>query len=172
MAGPVMLHCFISIFFIILQLSNVYSDEEANVQCIHNYQELKTSLLNNSDNIDNLLLAFYPPNKPPAHVLNVYYYIQLLDTVEDEDNDTNQTHPHFEKPTTTADYIFQWVDSSTLLLTEIRLFQALSFGIIKLEIGNVDITIDPFCDENKAIDLLNVATVWVCSGCILNSKCT
>ena len=132
------------IFFIVLQLSEVQcnhvSDED---DCIADYQELKQSLLNNTG---SLLLAFYPPNESPTRVLNVFYYIEPL-------NDT--------EPNMTADYIFQWVDSSTLLLTEFDLFQALSFRIAALKSNDVNVTIAPFCNEDEAIDLLNQGTTWV-----------
>ena len=62
-----------------------------------------------------------------------------------------------------ADYIFQWVDSSTILLTEVRLFQTLSFYIAQLTIANVTIVLPPFCDENKTLSLLNTLTMWVSS---------
>ena len=128
----------------VLQLSEVQSNHalEDN-DCIVDYQELKQSLLNNSG---SLLLAFYPPNKSPTRVLNVFYYIE-------PSNDTEQNM--------TADYIFQWVDSSTLLLTEFDLFKALSFRIAALTSNDVNVTIAPFCNEDEAIDLLNQGTVWV-----------
>ena len=129
--------------------------------CIDNYGELKLSIVNNSENAENLLKSFYPPNQSPAHMLNVYYYIVI--TTDDDEGEVigNETHEHFENPNVTADYIFQWADSSTLLLTEFRLFRALSFGIAGLELGEVDVKVDPFCDSDKALQLLNLATVWV-----------
>ena len=38
-----------------------------------------------------------------------------------------------------------WVDSSTLLLTEVRLFQALTFYIAQLTISEVMVVLPPFC---------------------------
>ena len=147
----------LSVLFILFHVSlGVYGS----TKCIQNYQELRASIQNNSENADNLLLAFYPPNRSPAHLLNVYYYIVDHENGQEEDGG-NVTHPNFENPNTTADYIFQWVDSSTLLLTEFRLFQALSFEIAGLETGAVDVKISPFCDSNKEVELLNLATVWV-----------
>lgn len=136
-----------------------YKTEAAN--CINNYEELKTSIINNSENIENLLQGFYPPNQSPSHILNVYYYTQLLDSDDKTVNETNVSHPHFEQPNNTANYIFQWVDSSTLLLFEWRLFDALSFGIAELDVYNISLSIRPFCDEDEAVKLLNMATVWV-----------
>ena len=137
--------------------------------CINNYQDLQLSILNNSENSESLLKAFYPPNKSPAHLLNVYYYISINEAPEEyvEDLVGNETHPHFENPNVTADHIFQWVDSSTLLLTEFKLFHALSFGIAALETGEVRVQVDPFCNEDDEVELLNLATIWV--NCIINA---
>ena len=130
--------------------------------CVDNYYELKSSILNSSENAENLLKSFYPPNQSPAHVLNVYYYIN------DFEQFGNETHPKFENPNITADYIFQWVDSSTLLLTEFRLFRALSFGIAGLETGEVSIKVPlPFCNNDTELELLNLATVWVKNNLII-----
>ena len=135
---------YILIFFVVIHLSAVQSNHvpEDN-DCIDNYQELRQSLLDNSG---SLLLAFYPPNESPTRVLNVFYYIEAVNATE---------------PNMTADYIFQWVDSSTLLLTEFDLFKALSFGIAALKPNDVNVTIAPFCHDDEAIDLLNQGTTWV-----------
>ncbi len=141
------------VFLLIFQACN---GTQPITDCIDNYNELKVSILNSSENAENLLKNFYPPNQSPAHVLNVYYYINGFEEIG------NETHPKFENPNITADYIFQWVDSSTLLLTEFRLFRALSFSIAGLETGELSIKVPfPFCDDDRELELLNLATVWV-----------
>ena len=116
--------------------------------CIKNYGELKEAILNNTENQEDLLFGFYPPNQSPSHIITVYYYIT--------------PNPYYEFNSTAANYTFQWVDSSTLLLMEWRLFDALSFGIAELKEYNMSIIVSPgFCDESEAEKLLNMATIWV-----------
>lgn len=132
-------------------------------KCIDNYGELKSSILNNSENTEDLLKGFYPPNQSPSHVVTVRYYIQPIVNISDTaDNTTNGTFS-YDELNHTASYTYRWVDSSTLLLMDWKLFDALSFGIAKLSAVNISIIISPFCNKDDAVDLLNMATVWVSS---------
>ena len=143
-------------FYVGIIVQGVHSNDQSTADinnCIDDYQELKNALLNNSG---RLLLGFYPPNQSPSRVMNVYYNIE-----QPNPDDDNASYQSFESHNISTDYIFQWVDSSTLLLTEIRLFQALSFGIASLKINEVNVSIPPFCDDDEAVDLLNQATIWV-----------
>lgn len=165
---PLLNDMFLVVGLLILFSASVISTETA--PCIKNYHDLKTSIVNNSENAQNLLTTFYPPNRSPAHILIVYYYLASVYQEDNTDNITgNETHPHFENPNITADHIFQWMDSSTLLLTEFRLFKALTFGIAGLESGELEIKVDkPFCNSDDEVKLLNLATIWV-SQC-MNSR--
>ena len=96
-------------------------------------------------------------------MVNVFYHVEESARLLDASDDNETMFPNFEEPKTTADYIFQWVDSSTILLTQVRLFQTLSFYIAQLTISNVTIVLPPFCDENKTLSLHNTLTVWVSS---------
>lgn len=126
--------------------------------CISNYGELKEAILNNTENKEDLLRGFYPPNQSPSHILTVYYYLQPH---------FNSSYPD-EFNTTNASYVFQWVDSSTLLLLEWRLFNALSFDISQLTENNITLIISPtFCDKDEEVELLNMATIWVCCNVCL-----
>lgn len=142
--------CFL-LFLLLQQMS-------AGIQCIRNYGELKETILNNTENQEDLLFGFYPPNQSPSHIITVYYFITPLEA------GPNATNPNYEEDlnATAASYTFQWVDSSTLLLMEWRLFDALSFSIAELKEYNMSIIVSPgFCDESEAVKLLNMATIWV-----------
>ena len=115
--------------------------------CISNYQELRASLVSYPQNIDNLLMAFYPPNQSPSHALDVHYNILGGEGIN-------------------ATYQFRWVDSSVLLLVEVELLEALSLNMANLVVRNVSIVLDPFCHEGMILDLLDLATIWVsCTIC-------
>ena len=148
---------------LVILLSVYYSSGSSDDNCIGNYGELKNSILNNTENTEDLLRGFYPPNQSPSHVVTIYYYIQPI-----SDNTTNGT-VSYDQLNNTASYTYRWVDSSSLLLTEWQLFDALSFGISKLNAQNMSIIITPFCNEDEAINLLNMATVWV-SFCFITNN--
>ena len=125
-----------------LAMMNAISFSSAAASCINNYQELRASLVSYPQNIDNLLMAFYPPNQSPTHALDVHYSILGAEDVN-------------------ATYQFRWVDSSVLLLLEVELFEALSFNMANLAVRNISIVLDPFCHEGMILDLLDLATIWV-----------
>ena len=148
---------------VVLSLTVVHGQQQTtyDAECISTYQDLKNAVITNANNTQSLLLGFYPPNQSPSHVVNVFYHIEESGSDLDASDDNTTMFPNFEEPNSTADYIFQWVDSSTLLLTEVRLFQALSFYIAQLTISEVTVVLPPFCNDSDSLWLLNALTVWV-----------
>ena len=113
------------------------------------------SLLSNDFNIQSLTQAFFPTNRHPALVVEVYYYV-------------NQTvHPQDPKisSNSTADYsyVYRWYASAILGFIRPEVLSALSISTLTVEMSNADIVLASLIsdDEDWVRDLLSTATTWV-----------
>ena len=148
------------LLILVLQSNNCHAQEEEidEVTCISNYQQLKSSLRNNStDNIRYLLDTFYPPNKSTVHVVWIYYCII----------NSAISYSSFNCTADTANYTYWWVDNGLLTIIDYQVLGGLSFNLAHLISSDLELIIHPFCsDVENELQLLNTLTSWVSmQGC-------
>ncbi len=150
----------IAIFIVLSQVFLLCKSQN----CIENYQELKATIRSNvTDNIHDMLIVFYPPNKSTNHIVFVHYCV----VGEDDDdllygsNTTNSTENLFCNDTF-IEYKFEWLVNSLPLLTDTDVLKANTFDFAALNQVNLTINIiDPFCDGVDGLTMLETLTVWV-----------
>lgn len=117
--------------------------------CIDNYEELKTTLRDNTtDNIEKLLDTFYPPNESTVHSVLVTYCFET----------SNTTNYCLDNIT------YHWSSNALLLVVEAELLNALTLHLFDLISRNVTLMMQtPFCSTDINTNLLftETLTTWV-----------
>jgi hypothetical protein len=116
--------------------------------CINSYPELIVNL--QTHNTKQLLDAFYPPNLSTSHSVKIYYCFYNVST-------TGRPDCALEN----AEYIFQWVDNSLMLIHDQQVLNALAFGALRLTSVDASIVINQFCDITNEFQLLLTLTTWL-----------
>ena len=127
-----------------IHLSVCFSQQQEEPTCIENYEQLKDSLRSNkTNNIQELLDAFYPPNESTVHWAFVRYYC-----VNDSFN-------------CTTNYTYIWAENAILLVHEYELLNALTLNLFDLRSTQLELNISPFCTDVDEVELLFTLTTWV-----------
>ena len=141
-------HLCVRVLFLVILLSVdglLDCEPQAELICIGNYEELKFSLKNNSNNLEAIRNAFYPPNGAETDVVTVEYCATC--SVQNETCDES--------------FVFQWMDDDFLLPVDFAVLKTLTFGIADFNKREVKLFIEPFCKDVNEVDELTTITSWV-----------
>lgn len=137
-----------------LFFSSVFPQAFAN--CPVSYQELESALLNTDDNMEKLMLIFFPTNQPTSIVVNVNYIIEINASVIE--NETLEASPAIDDRQDViknhrvlrevegysyhyAMLQFRWTLSAINLFVEPNLLQILSLYTFQTDIHSVNLTL-------------------------------
>ena len=144
---------FLCIAIICLYESLVQAQCDQPPSVITSLPSLECSILSNEFNTQSLTEAFFPANRRPAFIVEVYYYINRTEHPLDPEAETVEQ----------ADYVFFWFSSPVLAFVEPRLLSGLSLNVLSLEYHYAHITIAPLISDNEdwIQGRLTNATIWV-----------
>ena len=124
--------------------------------CISNLLDLENVILNNPENLQSLIRAYYPTNNFPSLWIKVVYNI---------DEPANESS--ISATDKNESFVFYWSNSPLLLYFHPLILQGISLQFFNPDytshVGQIEIP--PFCEgfsEQEKIELLNDITVWVC----------
>ena len=125
--------------------------------CISNLLDLENVILNNPENLQSLIRAYYPTNNFPSLWIKVVYNI-------DEPIANESTISVTDK---NESLVFYWSNSPLLLYFHPLILQGISLQFFNPDYTShvAQIEIPPFCagfSQQEKIELLNDITVWVC----------
>lgn len=159
--------------------ANKYSVVEGG--CLANLHQVENSIFANpvtgGRNRDSLISAFFPTNRPPSLIVEVYYHMN--ESMVDGDNYSMAAFPSNpdqlpEDPklstTNNTVYRFRWNWSPLLLFMEPFQAELLSLYLIRLDTEVAHVTVQPICsngerniEDQLPVLILNQVTALVSS---------
>ena len=136
----------VSLLLLMLKWRGARCEQLESDGCVNSFQQLERSIISRDSNMDSLMDAFYPPNRPESIAVNVYYSYE-------HDGVTSYEHA----------YAFRWAASIVFELIRPDLLRRLSLYLHHGHTTTAKITIDPLCD----IDLEtkhSMTSYEICSG--------
>ena len=107
-----------------------------NKNCITTYQELERSVIQRQSNMDNMVSAFFPPNRQASIAANVYYFF----------DDRNMSLNAENLDITSYDYAFRWSASPVFNIMRPELLHYLSLFTYHGDTTTIQLIIDPLCE--------------------------
>ncbi len=149
------------LLLLLLQVAKCRTQLQENV-CIKTLHDLQRSVFGSPSagdtNHENLLSAFFPPNKFPSFIVEVFYHVNASWAT----NSTTKVQFTNVSTSTETIYKFRWSWSPVILFLEPFQAETLSLYTIILNTEVAHITVDPFCENgNHAKHLLNHFTTLV-----------
>ena len=136
-----------AVLVLMLVFCEVIAVEQVNNEnCIKTYQELERSVIQRQSNMDNMVSAFFPPNRQASIAANVYYFF----------DDQNMSLNAENLDITSYDYAFRWSASPIFNLIRPELLHHVSLFVYHGDTATIKILIDPLCGvppfNNRLLD--------------------
>ena len=120
------------ILLLVLRDSNALDNEN----CIKTYQELERSVIQRQSNMDNMVSAFFPPNRQASIAANIYYFFDGQNMSLNAEN----------LDITSYDYAFRWSASPVFNIMRPELLHYLSLFVYHGDTTTIQLIIDPLCE--------------------------
>ena len=137
-------------------------------QCLQNYADVETALVDDSDNAYQIARAFFQPRSDGETLcVTTYYHVGLNSTEEvDKSNCPSVTTGNNQELTGCSKW--KWCINTFYMDLNITQLQLFSFFIIFERIAEIDLRIPPFCvSEETMNEYLLRATNSVSFNCLM-----